>query len=79
MYVYTQHHQQRQRFKQNIYLNKKTKKKQALRSDVALKLAVGRLKAKFMDATEALLHGDLHTGSVMVKEGEGCESVCVYV
>lgn len=34
-----------------------------------LKLAVGKLKAKFMDATEALCHGDLHTGSVMVTEG----------
>jgi len=40
-----------------------------LRQDQALKVAVGKLKAKFMDSTEALCHGDLHTGSVMVKEG----------
>lgn len=42
---------------------------QAIRSDLELKQAIGKLKAKFVDNTEALLHGDLHTGSVMVKEG----------
>ena len=30
-------------------------------------LEIGQLKYKFMTSTEALLHGDLHTGSVMVK------------
>ncbi len=40
-----------------------------LLTPVPLKLAVGKFKAKFMDATEALCHGDLHTGSVMVTEG----------
>jgi len=42
---------------------------QAIRSDLELKKAIGHLKAKFLDSTEALLHGDLHTGSVMVKDG----------
>ena len=36
------------------------------RNDVALKMAVSRLKLAFMGNTQALLHGDLHTGSVMI-------------
>ncbi len=40
----------------------------AFRQDTALKLAVSRLKLKFLSSAEALLHGDLHTGSVMVTE-----------
>jgi 5-methylthioribose kinase len=40
------------------------------RSDPALKLAVSRLKLKFLSAAEALIHGDLHTGSVMVTESD---------
>jgi 5-methylthioribose kinase len=39
---------------------------QAFRTDAALKLAVQELKWAFMSRSEALLHGDLHTGSVMV-------------
>ncbi len=38
------------------------------RSDTELKIAVSRLKLKFMSCAEALLHGDLHTGSIMVTE-----------
>ncbi|MEO1689536.1 MAG: S-methyl-5-thioribose kinase, partial [Pseudomonadota bacterium] len=37
-----------------------------LREDADLKIAVSRLKVKFMSSAEALLHGDLHTGSVML-------------
>lgn len=37
-----------------------------LRADVPLRLAVQALKARFLAAPEALLHGDLHTGSIMV-------------
>jgi 5-methylthioribose kinase len=40
----------------------------ALREDDELKIAVSRLKLKFMGEAQALLHGDLHTGSVMVTE-----------
>jgi 5-methylthioribose kinase len=39
-------------------------------SDVELKMAVTRMKAKFLTSAEALLHGDLHTGSIMVSERE---------
>lgn len=34
--------------------------------DADLKIAVSRLKLKFMSSAEALIHGDLHTGSLMV-------------
>jgi 5-methylthioribose kinase len=36
------------------------------REDTELKVAVSRLKLKFMSSSEAMLHGDLHTGSVML-------------
>jgi 5-methylthioribose kinase len=35
-----------------------------------LHVAVSRLKLKFMASPEALLHGDLHTGSIMVTESQ---------
>jgi 5-methylthioribose kinase len=38
----------------------------ALRADGELKAAVARLGHRFLTVQEALLHGDLHTGSVMV-------------
>jgi len=37
-----------------------------MRGDSALKLAASRMGLKFMTQSEALLHGDLHSGSVMV-------------
>ncbi|ANW01916.1 S-methyl-5-thioribose kinase [Bradyrhizobium icense] len=42
----------------------------AFREDLDLHVAVSRLKLKFLNAPEALIHGDLHTGSIMVTEGE---------
>jgi 5-methylthioribose kinase len=41
-----------------------------LRDDMELHVAVSRLKLKFMASPEALLHGDLHTGSIMVTDNE---------
>ncbi|KAG6545215.1 hypothetical protein Mapa_013327 [Marchantia paleacea] len=40
----------------------------ALREDIELKAEIAELKAKFCERTQALLHGDLHTGSIMVTE-----------
>jgi len=40
----------------------------AARADMDLKLAARELKAKFCSCAETLLHGDLHTGSLMVTE-----------
>jgi len=42
----------------------------AIRGDDALKRAVSALKLKFLSEAQALLHGDLHTGSIMVTEGD---------
>jgi 5-methylthioribose kinase len=40
------------------------------REDFELHVAISRLKLKFMASPEALIHGDLHTGSIMVTESE---------
>jgi 5-methylthioribose kinase len=37
-----------------------------VREDGDLKVAVSRLKVRFLSSAEAMIHGDLHTGSVMV-------------
>ena len=42
----------------------------ALTRDAGLKLAVQQMKWEFLNAAEALIHGDLHTGSVMVTEDD---------
>jgi len=39
---------------------------QAVRSNTALKLAIAELKEKYMTQGQALIHSDLHTGSIMV-------------
>ncbi len=41
----------------------------ALRDDAPLKLAVAALKHRFFSHAEALLHGDIHSGSIFVAEG----------
>ena len=42
----------------------------AFRADAELKRVVSRLKCRFMGSAEALIHGDLHTGSIMVTEDD---------
>ena len=41
-----------------------------VQKDGSLKIAVAEMKYKFMNHTEALLHGDLHIGSIMTNENE---------
>ncbi len=41
-----------------------------LRADGRLKVAAARFGHKFLNETQALVHGDLHSGSVMVTEGD---------
>ncbi|RXH35591.1 MULTISPECIES: S-methyl-5-thioribose kinase [Bradyrhizobium] len=41
-----------------------------LRDDMDLHVTISRLKLKFMASPEALLHGDLHTGSIMVTDSQ---------
>ena len=42
---------------------------QELYQDPALKLAAAKLESGFMDNAQALIHGDLHSGSIFVKQG----------
>jgi 5-methylthioribose kinase len=42
----------------------------SIQKDGTLKIAVAEMKYKFMNHAEALLHGDLHIGSVMTNEKE---------
>ena len=41
----------------------------ALREDAQLKIAVASLKHRFFSQAEALLHGDIHSGSIFVADG----------
>lgn len=41
----------------------------ALQANLNVKRAAAYFKGRFLTATQALVHGDLHTGSVMAKEG----------
>lgn len=41
-----------------------------IKRDAALKIAIQELKTLFMSKTQTLLHGDLHSGSIMVTEEE---------
>ncbi|MFJ7498047.1 S-methyl-5-thioribose kinase [Streptomyces sp. NPDC097727] len=48
-----------------------------LQQDIELKLAVSRLKLRYLSSRSALLHGDLHTGSIMMNEPETAPSIAV--
>jgi 5-methylthioribose kinase len=50
----------------------------SLRADTRLRTEVADLRHTFMTSAQALLHGDLHTGSVMVGEREGAPVVRVF-
>lgn len=54
----------------NSYLPENEPDARAIQEDEQMILEIGQLKYKFMTQAEALLHGDLHTGSVMVKSDE---------
>jgi len=43
---------------------------QAVRSDPVLKLEIAQMKNSYMNHAEALIHADLHTGSIMLNEEE---------
>ncbi|CAB4906398.1 unannotated protein [freshwater metagenome] len=51
----------------NSYLPENEIDAKAIIEDSRMALEMGELKYKFMTCAEALLHGDLHSGSVMVK------------
>ena len=54
----------------NSFVDELRPEVEALRADAALRAEVGMLKWAFMTQAEILVHGDLHTGSVMVRNGE---------
>jgi 5-methylthioribose kinase len=54
----------------NSYVDELIPEVAAMRADAQLLAEAGTLKYRFMTAGEALLHGDLHSGSVMVKHTE---------
>ena len=43
----------------------------AMRADAAFRDAVAQARYHFVSCAESLIHGDLHTGSVMVRPGQG--------
>ncbi|MGW2050174.1 S-methyl-5-thioribose kinase [Streptomyces sp. NPDC001858] len=49
-----------------------------IRADAVLRTEVADLRHTFMTSAQALLHGDLHTGSVMVGDREGTPVVRVF-
>ena len=55
----------------NSYVDALVPEVASMRADSALRAQVGVLKHRFMTAGEALIHGDLHTGSVMVRQTDG--------
>jgi 5-methylthioribose kinase len=56
--------------KQNLYHAELEPQVLALQADESLRVEVAQLKEKFMTQAQALLHGDLHTGSIMVNQTE---------
>ncbi len=56
-------------YERNSYVSAVGEVVQKLRADTELVGQVGMLKTKFMTCSEALIHGDLHSGSVMVTVG----------
>lgn len=52
----------------NVYAPNRDFVKKELYEDEALRLEVSKLKFRFMTDAQALLHGDLHTGSIFIRQ-----------
>ncbi|MHB8626000.1 MAG: S-methyl-5-thioribose kinase [Aggregatilineales bacterium] len=52
----------------NLYHKEIEQQVLALQADEALRVEVAEMKEKFMTQAQALIHGDLHTGSIMVNQ-----------
>lgn len=50
----------------------------AFRADAALRTEIADLRHTFMTSAQALLHGDLHTGSIMTGTRDGSEVVRIF-
>ncbi|MCZ6675076.1 MAG: S-methyl-5-thioribose kinase, partial [Verrucomicrobia bacterium] len=67
-FVFTHPYEQNETNDYNSELTEEDKN--FIHQDGALKIAVAEMKYKFMNNAEALLHGDLHIGSLMTNEEE---------
>jgi 5-methylthioribose kinase len=65
--IFTEPYRQHER---NLFHAELTPQVLALQADEALRVEVAHLKEKFMTQAQALLHGDLHTGSIMVNQSD---------
>jgi 5-methylthioribose kinase len=54
----------------NLFHAELTPQVLALQADEALRVEVAQMKAQFMTHAQALIHGDLHTGSIMLNQDE---------
>lgn len=63
--IFTEPYRQHER---NAFHAELTPQVDALQADEELRVEVAKLKEKFMTQAQALLHGDLHTGSIMVNQ-----------
>jgi 5-methylthioribose kinase len=62
----------------NSYVDELIPEIEGMKADPRLRAEAGILKYRFMTAGEALIHGDLHTGSVMVRHtdnGDECRVI----
>jgi 5-methylthioribose kinase len=65
--VFTEPYRQTER---NLFHKELEPQVLALQADDALRVEVAQMKEKFMTQAQALIHGDLHTGSIMINQDE---------
>ena len=63
--VFTEPYRETER---NAYHEELTPYVRELQANEALRVEVAKMKERFMSHTQALIHGDLHTGSIMVNQ-----------
>ena len=66
-FVYTNPYMDSEENNWNSLLDKEVEE---VRSNSELKIAIAEMKQAYMNSAEAMIHGDLHTGSIMVNEND---------
>lgn len=66
-FVYTNPYMESEENNWNSLLDKEVEE---VRSNSELKIAIAEMKRAYMTHAEAMIHGDLHTGSIMVNEND---------
>ncbi len=67
IFVYTNPYMSSSENKWNPLIDKEV---ESIRSNSAVKLGIAEMKEAYMTHAEALIHADLHTGSIMLNEGD---------